>query len=146
VLRTGSLGRARRIGTCGTTPCARFQRQTKEPSVVDQVFEITEESGRAGGAPVIKVKGEVDVATSPALRERLQDVHGPGIQIVDLHEVTFLDSTGLGVLVGALKRCRETGGSLRLVIGEPRILRIFEITGLTDVFSIFPSVDDAVEA
>lgn len=113
---------------------------------MDQVFEITEQPGRAGGAPIINVKGEVDVATSPALRERLQAVRGPGVQVLDLHEVTFLDSTGLGVLVGALKRSRETGGSLRLVISEQRILRIFEITGLTDVFSIFPSVDDALEA
>jgi len=63
--------------------------------------------------------------------------------VVDLLGVTFLDSTALGVLVGALKRCREAGGDLRLVIAEPRILKVFEITGLTEVFTITPTIDEA---
>ena len=54
--------------------------------------------------------------------------------------MTFLDSTALGVLVGALKRCREQGGELRLVVTEPRIVKIFEITGLTTVFRIVDSL------
>jgi anti-sigma B factor antagonist len=115
---------------------------------VEQVFDITEEQVNGHGVHLVRVSGEIDVATSPALRERLQPTAGSSVpvQIVDLSEVTFLDSTGLGVLVGALKRRREAGGVLRLVIAEPRILRIFEITGLVDVFSIFPSVEEALTA
>jgi anti-sigma B factor antagonist len=60
---------------------------------------------------------------------------------VDLRAVTFLDSTALGALVGVLKRCRELGGDLRLAITEPRILKLFAITGLQKTFSISPVVD-----
>jgi anti-sigma B factor antagonist len=58
--------------------------------------------------------------------------------------VTFIDSIGLGVLIGVSKRVGESGGILRLVVTEPRILKLFEITGLTDLFSIVPSVEKAV--
>jgi anti-sigma B factor antagonist len=115
---------------------------------VEQVFDITERQMDGRGVHVIKVTGEIDVATSPSLRERLQSTAASEVpvQVVDLLDVTFLDSTGLGVLVGALKRRREAGGALRLVIAEQRILRIFEITGLIDVFSIFPTVEEALGA
>ncbi|HLG66302.1 MAG TPA: STAS domain-containing protein [Acidimicrobiales bacterium] len=115
---------------------------------MDQTFEITERPAAPAGPPVVEVKGEIDVATAPALRERLNaqvDAGWPTV-LVDLLDVTFLDSTALGVLVGALKRCREAGGNLRVVMAEPRILKVFEITGLTDIFQIFPSVDAALQA
>ena len=64
--------------------------------------------------------------------------------IVDLEGVDFLDSTGLGVLVGGLKRLRSHEGDLALVCTQSRILKVFEITGLTKVFSIYDSVDAAV--
>ena len=67
-------------------------------------------------------------------------------RIADLGQVDFLDSTGLGVLVGGLKRLREDGGSLALVIETPRILRVFQITGLTKAFAAWPSVADAITA
>lgn len=66
--------------------------------------------------------------------------------IADLGQVDFLDSTGLGVLVGGLKRLREDGGSFALMITIPRILRIFQITGLTKEFASWPSVTDAITA
>jgi anti-sigma B factor antagonist len=66
--------------------------------------------------------------------------------IADLSRVDFLDSTGLGALVGGLKRLREAGGSLALVISAPRILRIFQITGLTTVLAAQRSVEDAITA
>jgi anti-sigma B factor antagonist len=98
------------------------------------------------GVPVVAASGEIDVATAPPLRDRLQALttSGNANVVVDLLGVTFLDSTALGVLVGALKRCREAGGDLPLVIAEPRILKVFEITGLTGVFSIFETVHEAV--
>jgi anti-sigma B factor antagonist len=110
---------------------------------MDQEFEI--EVRPDGDVPVIAVSGEIDVATAPQLRETLQGViAGGGTTIVlDLLGVTFLDSTALGVLVGALKRCREAGGDLQLVVAESRILKIFEITGLTNVFTIVDSVSAA---
>ena len=64
--------------------------------------------------------------------------------VVDMERVDFLDSTGLGVLVGGLKRVRAHDGSLRLVCTQERILKIFRITGLTKVFPIHASVDEAL--
>ena len=66
--------------------------------------------------------------------------------VVDMEGVDFLDSTGLGVLVGGLKRVRAHEGSLRLVCTQERILKIFRITGLTKVFPIHASVDEALAA
>jgi anti-sigma B factor antagonist len=107
---------------------------------VDQDFHIEER--RDGAVPVVAVSGEIDVATAPQLRECLHQVIADGGSTValDLLSVTFLDSTALGVLVGALKRCREQGGDLQLVIADPRIVKIFEITGLTNVFTIADSL------
>lgn len=98
------------------------------------------------GHPVVSVVGELDVATAPDLRVRLDDVIDRALRnavLVDLLGVTFIDSTALGVLISGLKRSEAAGGELRIVVAEPRILKIFEITGLTDVFSIFPSIDEA---
>jgi len=95
---------------------------------------------------VLAVTGEVDVYTAPRLRERLVELVSQGNHqiVVDLEGVDFLDSTGLGVLVGGLKRLRSHDGDLTLVCTHQRILKVFEITGLTKVFSIFSSVDQAV--
>lgn len=98
------------------------------------------------GWAVVAVRGEVDVYTAPRLREHLIELSGQGVRqvVVDLDEVEFLDSTGLGVLVGSLKRFRGNEGDLVLVCTQPRIMKVFEITGLTKVFSIHSSVDEAV--
>jgi anti-sigma B factor antagonist len=95
---------------------------------------------------VLEVGGEVDVYTAPRLRERLVELVDAGARsvVVDLGRVDFLDSTGLGVLVGGLKRLRSHDGDLLLVCTQSRILKVFEITGLTKVFSIHDSVDAAV--
>ncbi|MDA8300756.1 MAG: STAS domain-containing protein [Actinomycetota bacterium] len=94
---------------------------------------------------VLAVKGEVDVYTAPRLREKLVELVSQGKRqvVVDLEGVEFLDSTGLGVLVGGLKRLRSHDGDLSLVCTQQRILKVFEITGLTHVFSIFASADEA---
>lgn len=110
---------------------------------MDQEFQIEERS--SGDSPVIAVTGEIDVATAPQLRECLHRVIAAGnaTVVLDLLGVSFLDSTALGVLVGALKRCREQGGDLHVVVADPRILKIFEITGLTNVFTIADSLQSA---
>jgi len=95
---------------------------------------------------VLEIGGEIDVYTAPRLRERLVEVVGAGDThvVVDLGRVDFLDSTGLGVLVGAHRRLRAGGGSLNLVIPHERLLKIFRITGLDTVFEIHGSVEDAI--
>ena len=80
------------------------------------------------------------------MREKLVELVSEGRYnlVVDLEAVDFLDSTGLGVLVGGLKRLRSHDGDLSLVCTQHRILKVFEITGLTKVFAIHDSVDAAV--
>jgi len=104
--------------------------------------------GSIGDCAVLRVTGEVDVYTAPALRERASELLAKGAvhQIVDLSGVAFLDSTGLGVLVGNLKRLRAHQGSLALVISAAHMLRIFQITGLNKVFPPHASVADAINA
>jgi anti-sigma B factor antagonist len=94
---------------------------------------------------VLEVGGEVDVYTAPRLRERLIELVEGGARhvVVDLGRVEFLDSTGLGVLVGALKRLRASGGTFGLVCSKEPLLKIFRITALDQVFPIHPSVEVA---
>ncbi|HVX70113.1 MAG TPA: STAS domain-containing protein [Mycobacteriales bacterium] len=101
-----------------------------------------------GDRTVVAVSGEIDVYTAPKLREHLIDLvaNGQYQLIVDLEAVDFLDSTGLGVLVGGLKRVRSHDGSLHLVCSQDRILKIFRITGLTKVFPIHSNIDEALAA
>ena len=101
-----------------------------------------------GDITVVEVGGEIDVYTAPKLREQLIELVSNGRYqlVVDMENVDFLDSTGLGVLVGGLKRVRAHDGSLRLVCTQERILKIFRITGLTKVFPIHGSVDEALTA
>ncbi len=100
------------------------------------------------GIEVIDVQGEIDMYTAPRLRELLIDLVSKGSYqlVVNLDNVGFLDSTGLGVLVGALRPVRAHGGSLDLVCTQPRIRKILKITGLTEVFGIYETVDQAIAA
>jgi len=111
---------------------------------MEQSFHL--EDSLEGDVPVLAVSGEIDLATAPLLRERL-DAHldaGTSTIVVDLREATFLDSTALGVLVNGLKRCREAGGDLPVVLVEERIMKLFAITGLHETFAIWPSVEAAL--
>jgi anti-sigma B factor antagonist len=100
------------------------------------------------GIEVIDVQGEIDISTAPRLRELLIDLVSQGSYqlVVNLDKVGFLDSTGLGVLVGGLRRVRAHDGSLDLVCTQQRILKILTITGLTEVFGIYERVDQAIAA
>ena len=99
-----------------------------------------------GDRTIVEVGGEIDVYTAPRLREQLVDLVADGKYhlVVDMERVDFLDSTGLGVLVGALKRVRSNDGDLYIVCTQPRIRKVFEVTGLTKVFQLFDTVDDAI--
>ena len=87
----------------------------------------------AGDCAVLRVAGEIDVYTAPDLRQQVIDLADNGTRhiVADLRGVDFLDSTGLGALVGSLKRLRLRQGSLGLVISGGRILQLLVITGLT---------------
>jgi anti-sigma B factor antagonist len=95
----------------------------------------------ADHAPVVALHGEIDLSTSPLLRATLVSLIDGGARelTVDMSEVTFVDSTGLGVLVGALQLLQSHGGDGLSVRGVgPVVRRVFELTGLDAVFSIPP--------
>lgn len=101
---------------------------------------------KQGSVPVVAVNGEVDVYSAPELRDGLTELLQSGTSvIVDLTDVGFLDSTGLGALVAARSTAAERGASLPLVCTHQRILKLFTITGLDRVFRIYPSVPEAVD-
>ena len=95
---------------------------------------------------VISLTGEVDLYTAPEFKQQLLDVIGQGGKdvVVDFSDTTFIDSTTLGVLVGGIKRLRTNEGELSLVCSDRNITKIFEITGLDRVFTIYPTRDEAL--
>jgi anti-sigma B factor antagonist len=94
--------------------------------------------------PVLEVPGELDLAVAPWLREQIDTLFAGGATslVLDLSDATFLDSTALGVLVGALTTSNERGGRIHLVVTEPQILRVLSITGLSDEFSLHQARSD----
>src|SRR3954462_1862501 len=96
---------------------------------------------------VIDVEGQVDLYSGVELKERTTRVIDSGKKhvIVDLSRVTFVDSTGLGILVGALRRLRSGRGTLALIVTDYDIERLFELTGLDGVFTMYRSRDEALE-
>ena len=97
---------------------------------------------------VVAVRGEIDLFTAPELKQKLTDaIEGGKTRIVvDLSETTFLDSTALGVLIGAVKRLRSRDGALVIVNVDQNIAKTFEITGLDQIFTIVPQRDEAIAA
>jgi anti-sigma B factor antagonist len=97
---------------------------------------------------VLAVRGEIDLFTAPELKQVLaESIEAGRIRIiVDLTETTFLDSTALGVLIGAVKRLRSREGALAIVNTDENISKTFEITGLDQIFTILPTREEAVEA
>lgn len=95
---------------------------------------------------IFALRGTLDMATSPSLRSKLLEATDAGKEdlIVDLTRVEYIDSTGLGSLIGAQRRAQEHNGRLRLVMKEGPLSRLFNITGLVHVFGIYPTVDDAL--
>ncbi len=100
------------------------------------------------GVWVVSVAGDIDVSNADRLREGLDRVLASGQErlVVDLRAVPFMDSTGLGVLVGRLKVVRARRGSMRLVCADPRMLRVLSITGLDTVFALHDTVESAIAA
>lgn len=111
-------------------------------------MDLTISTRKVGDTAVISVGGEIDVYTAPKLRDEISAVVSAGSYaiLVDMEQVEFLDSTGLGVLVGGLKKVRAHDGSLELICNQERLLKIFRITGLSKVFMIHPSIESALAA
>jgi len=110
--------------------------------------DVTVTSASEDSIPVVAVSGDVDVSSAPALKSRFAELIGSGATtlVVDLTDVAFLDSTGLGALVEARTQATDAGGSLSIVCTQERILKLFGITGLDGVFAIHGTVDEAVAA
>src|SRR5262249_12653237 len=98
------------------------------------------------GIVVLILQGEVDAFTAPKLKQEIINQIDQGVTrlAVDLADVNYLDSTGLGVLIGGLKRTRDKDGELVLVCPNVRIMRIFDNTGLSKIFEMFNSEDEAL--
>jgi anti-sigma B factor antagonist len=110
-------------------------------------FALTEDSIDAE-RHVVAVRGEIDLFTAPELKQKLTDaIEGGKTRIVvDLSDTTFLDSTALGVLIGAVKRLRSRDGALVIVNVDQNIAKTFEITGLDQIFTILAERDAAIAA
>ena len=97
---------------------------------------------------VVDLNGEIDVYTSPKVKDAIGDLIDKGHYnlVINLEKVRYIDSTGLGVLIGGLKRVREHGGTVNLVCTNPQIKKIFDITGLVKIFGIYDDEDAAMKA
>ncbi|MCW3016174.1 MAG: hypothetical protein JWO02_3266 [Solirubrobacterales bacterium] len=120
-----------------------------DPSVDPITFDFAlAEERLPNGAHVVAVSGEVDIFTAPDLKRTIALAIEDGAHrlVVDLTNTRFLDSTALGVLIGAVKRLRPLDGRLAIVNTEPSTAKTFQITGLDRIFTIVPTRDEAVSA
>ena len=99
-----------------------------------------------GGRAVVEVAGELDAYTSARLRRVFEELVAPARYrvVVEMSRLDFMDSSGLGVLVGAHKRARNGGGALALAGAPERILRVLRITGLVRVMEPFATLEEAL--
>jgi anti-sigma B factor antagonist len=97
---------------------------------------------------LLRARGELDLYAAPELKRRLASAIDTGKTriVVDLTDASFMDSTALGVLLGALKRLRVRDGALAVASEQPTILRILEVTGMNQVLDIHKTADDALSA
>jgi anti-sigma B factor antagonist len=109
-------------------------------------FEITDRQ-LEGGKQIVAVTGEIDLFTAPEFKQRVSAPIDAGRSnvIVDLTATTFIDSSSLGVLIGAHRRLKLRGGSLVVVCDNEAIVKTFRITGLDGVFTLVKSLDDALD-
>lgn len=110
-------------------------------------LSIDIKSQHNGDALVFKLRGSLDLATAPSVRAALLEAADEGKHeiIVDLTQLEFLDSTGLGALIGAYRRAVEHAGRVALVVSDGPIARLLNITGLMRVFAVYHTVDAALK-
>jgi anti-sigma B factor antagonist len=92
---------------------------------------------------VVTVGGEIDLYTAPQLRNELVESLEAGTRrlVIDMSRAEFCDSTGISVLLSAMKRSRDRGGDLELVAPKPAVMKVLQVTGLDEVFVIHPDLD-----
>jgi anti-sigma B factor antagonist len=97
---------------------------------------------------VVALSGEVDIFTAPQFKEHLVALLDDGVKrlVVDLSEVTFIDSTALGVLIGGVRRVHGAGGAMTIVVTTRPVERVLSVTGLDRVFSLHATREEAVAA
>lgn len=115
--------------------------QVKNANLKTSVENVSE-------VPVLKVAGEIDLYTSPDFKSAIISIIDSGAKdiIIDLTDVSYMDSGGFGVLLGAVRKVKPLGGSINLVGCGENIRRILSITRLDTIFKLFESVDEAVKA
>lgn len=108
---------------------------------------LTTDVTHRSGWTVVTPRGQLDVATAPAFRQQLVEAQFSEDHrvLVDLDEVEFIDSMGLGVLVGGVKRARSHGGAFRVRCTRDRTLRLLALTGLDQVFALVAELDDVLD-
>jgi anti-anti-sigma factor len=101
---------------------------------------------RQGGVVIAEITGDIDISTVSGLRERLLGLANEGQSlIVDLNQVTFIDSAGLGVLVAVARRSRERGGSLNAVCSRPQTRKLLWVTGVERRIPLSDTVEGALK-
>jgi anti-sigma B factor antagonist len=107
-------------------------------------IEIRLDTRSEGSWTVLDVGGEIDLFSAPQLKEEIRRLigNGTGRLLINLDQVSFMDSTGLGVLLGALKRVRGRDGALAIVCPPGPVHRVLTLTGLHKVFPIYESLED----
>jgi anti-sigma B factor antagonist len=111
-------------------------------------IELSTHTAEIGpGEYVVTVGGEVDLHSAPGLRGALDDVLAAGARtlVLDLREVLFIDSTGMGVVTSAVKRLRVDGGSFVVASDRPEVLRVFRLTGLDRFITVRSSLTAAMD-
>ena len=135
-----------RAGTRDPIPGGGSDERPGRAARREDAIELQLETRAEGTWTILDVGGEVDLSTAPALREQLESLIAGGARdlVVNLEQVGFMDSSGLGVLVAVQKRLAEAGGRMALVCREGPTLKVLAITGLDRVFPVHASVADAV--
>jgi anti-anti-sigma factor len=113
---------------------------------VDRAAEFDAQLERLpNGVAVVRVRGELDMATAPVLRETIAGAGAQDLLVIDLGECTFVDSAALRLLTETARDVESSGGGLALVVTDPGIRRVLEITAVDTVLPVHPTVDSALE-
>jgi anti-sigma B factor antagonist len=114
--------------------------------MLDEDPELLIRTTDAGSYVAVRVMDDLDLESAPALTAELKAQLGPRPIVLDLSDVEFMDSSGLGVLVGAHKEAAARGGALLLAAPGSRVHKVLKITKLHKVFAVHETVEQAVEA
>jgi anti-sigma B factor antagonist len=114
---------------------------------MSDLFSISSER-QGDDLGVLILGGEVDIFTAPQFKERMVELLDSGVRrlVVDLSEVTFIDSTALGVLIGGVRRVHGAGGAMTIVVATRPVERVLSVTGLDRVFSMHSTRAEAIDA